>query len=321
MSARPFRYLAAVSGVCLILLLAGCGASGNAAASTGATATPVTVGGAKLRAVTTMSILADMIKQVGGAHVTVKNIIPLGAVAESYQPTPQDVRDIAQADVIFFNGHGLEAWLEALFQSAKNDRAPKVELSKDLPAVDVGSQDFKLGNPHFWLNPQYAVKYVEVIRDTFAQLDTANASTYRANAAAYIAKLNALDKDLEAQAAQLPVAERKMVTNHDAFPYFAKRYGFTIVGNILGNPEAALSAGDLAQLTRKVKSEHVKAIFSESQFNPKVSETLAKDAGVAIVANLYTDSLGSGSEAATYLDMMRYDMRTIVQALSGKASQ
>jgi ABC-type Zn uptake system ZnuABC Zn-binding protein ZnuA len=306
-----------------MLVLAACGSPGETptgTAAAGATTTAVTTGaGSHLRAVTTMSILADMIEQVGGERIEAHNIIPIGAGPEDYQPTPQDVQKIARADVIFFNGHGLEAWLDPLFASAKNDRAPKVELSKDLPAVDVGSADFKAGNPHFWLNPQYAIKYVEVIRDTLAGLDAAGAATYQANAVAYIDKLTALDQDLEAQANQIPAGDRKIVTNHDAFPYFAKRYGFTIVGNILGNPEAELSAGDLANLARTIKAEKVKAIFTESQFSPKVTETLAKEAGVTVVANLYTDSLSNGGAAASYIDMMRYDMRTIVAALDSKA--
>ena len=266
-----------------------------------------------------MSILADFIHQVGRDRVVAENIIPLGAGAEDYQPTPQDAQKIASADVVFFNGHGLEAWLQELFTSAGKPGLKTVELSKNLQAVDVGSEDFKLGNPHFWMDPDYAITYVEIIRDTLTQTDPAGATAYAANAQAYITQLRALDHELKGLVADVPQDERKLVTNHDAFPYFAQHYGFTIVGNILGNPEAELSAGDLADLVRKIQAEQVKAVFSESQFNPKVSATLAREANINVVANLYTDSLGNG-EAGTYLEMMRYDMRTIVAALTGKAA-
>src|SRR4051812_35896237 len=127
---------------------------------------------------------------------------------------------------------------------------------------------------------------------------------------------NMLNEALKQQAATIPPADRKMVTNHDAFPYFAQEYGFTIVGNILGNPESEPSAGELAKLVQAIKAQHVKAVFSESQFNPKRTKTIADEAGVTIVSNLYTDTLGdAGSGVTTYIDMLRYDMQEVVEAL------
>ena len=324
-------YVALLSG-CLALLLVSCSeTSGTAVATVETTGTAshetITASGtstiprAPLKTVTTMSILADLVTQVGGDRVEAKNIIPVGAAAESYAPTPRDVREIAQADVIFLNGHGLEGWLDKLLTSAAQPNVPQVELSKDLPALDVGDDDFKQGNPHFWLNPHYAMHYVEVIRDTLVNVDPEGSPAYHANAASYLERLVALDRELEALASQIPAADRKMVTDHDAFPYFAERYGFMIVGSILGNADAELSAGELAELTRKIEEQQVKAIFTESQFSPKVAEAFAQDVGVRVVATLYTDSLSDGDEAATYIDMMRYNMRTIVQALTGKPAQ
>ena len=191
----------------------------------------------------------------------------------------------------------------------------RVELSKDIAGIDA-DEEFTQGNPHFWLNPEYVTTYTTIIRDTLSQLDPAGAAVYQANATRYGATLTALDTELQTQAATIPEADRKMVTNHDAFPYFAQRYGFTIVGNILNSDEAELSAGDLAALVEKLRSAQVKAIFAESQFNQNVSQTLARETGINVIATLYTDSLGT-SEAATYVDMMRYNMRTIVHALTG----
>lgn len=269
-----------------------------------------------IKVVTTMSILADMVKNVGGERVEAENIIPIGAGPEDYQPTPQDAQKIASASIVFYNGHGLEEWLDDLFTSAAKPGQPQIAVSEGLEAVDVGSDDFKQGNPHFWMSAANGAKYVEKIRDGLIQIDADGKDTYTKNAAAYTKQLLDLDAELKQQAATIPEANRKMVTNHDAFPYFAKAYGFTIVGNILGNPEAELSAGDLATLATAIKEQKVKAIFSESQSNPKIAKTLADEAGVQIIADLYTDTLGdAGSGVTTYIDMLRYDMMTIVDSL------
>jgi ABC-type Zn uptake system ZnuABC Zn-binding protein ZnuA len=287
-----------------------------APAPTSAPVPTAAASGKTIKVVTTMSILADMVKHVGGERVEAENIIPIGAGPEDYQPTPQDAQKIAGADIVFYNGHGLEEWISDLFTSAAKPGQPQIAVSDGLQAVDVGSEDFKEGNPHFWMSAALGAKYVEKIRDGLIQVDPAGKDAYTTNADAYGKQLLDLNAELKQQAETIPQAERKMVTNHDAFPYFAKEYGFTIVGNILGNPEAELSAGDLAQLVQKVRQEHVKAIFSESQFNPKVAKTLADEAGVQVVADLYTDTLGDASSGVTsYVDMLRFDMKTIVDAL------
>lgn len=308
----------------ILLVLVGCGsAASSAPASTLATSsTPAaTTASSTIRAVTTMSILADLIKNVGGERVVVQNVIPVGAGAEDYQPTPQDAKTIAQADVLFFNGHGLEEWLDDLFTSAGKPELQRIELSKDLPALEIGSAEFADGNPHFWLNPQYTIRYVEVIRASLSQLDPAGAAIYAANAAAYSAELTRLDQELAAAFGAIPAADRKMVTNHDAFPYFAERYGFRIVGNVLGNPESEPSAGDLARLVQTLKAEQVKAIFAESQYSSKLVDTLAQEAGIAVVAHLYTDSLADGASGNSYVALMRTNATTIINALSGKSVQ
>ncbi len=274
------------------------------------------VPGQKVRVVVTMSILTDMVANVGKDRVVVENIIPVGAGPEDYQPTPRDAQAIAAADLVFYNGHGLESWLVDLFRSAAKPGQPQIAVSEGLPAIDVGSEEFKEGNPHFWLSAAYGARYVEKIRDGLIQVDPQGAATYRANADSYIKQLLAVNEELKQQAQSLPANQRKMVTNHDAFPYFAQEYGFTIAGTILGNPESNLSPGDLAQLTRIIKQEGVKVIFTESQFNPKITDALADEAGISVVANLYTDTLGeSGSGVTTYIDMLRYNMRTVVAAL------
>jgi ABC-type Zn uptake system ZnuABC Zn-binding protein ZnuA len=294
----------------LLLALAACG---------GQTATPTvnqpeSTGGAsggEVRVVTTMSILSDVIKNVGGERVTVENIIPLGAGPEDYQATPGDSQKIAAAQIVFFNGHDLEEWLEPLFANAAATQ-PRIELSAGMAAIDTGEGG--AGNPHFWLDPTYVMSYTMSIRDQLSAIDPAGAADYAANAERYLGQLKQLDTDLAARAGSLDPARRKLVTNHDAFPYFARRYGFTVVGVLLENPEAELSAGELSGLIEQVKAQQVQAIFAESQFNQKTAQLLADEAGLKKVVSLYTDSLGEG-EAGSYIEMMRYNMDAIVAAL------
>jgi ABC-type Zn uptake system ZnuABC Zn-binding protein ZnuA len=306
---RPWSHWLVV--ILLLSLLAACGAQQP---SGGSTAAPPA--GKKIKVVTTMSILADMVRNVGGDRVEAENIIPIGAGPEDYQPTPQDAQAISAADVVFYNGHGLEEWLDDLFKSAARPGQPQIAVSDGLQAVDVGSDDFKAGNPHLWLSAAYGAKYVAKIRDGLNQVDPAGKDAYTTNANAYIQQLMALNAELKQQAATLPQADRKIDTNHDAFPYFAQEYGFTIVGNLLRNPDSEPSAGDLAQLVQQIKAEQVRAIFSESQFSPQLTQTIADEAGVKVISNLYTDTLGdAGSGVTSYIDMLRYDMQEIVEAL------
>ncbi len=281
----------------------------------------------QIRVVTTMSILADVIKQVGGDRVIVDNIIPLGAGPEDYQATPGDSQKIADANIVFFNGHALEEWLEPLFENAGGSEQPRVELSAGFVALEADhageehadeehsdEHAHEEGNPHFWLDPTYVMSYTVTIRDQLSAIDPSGKAVYAANAESYLGQLEALDQELQGLAAQIPVERRKLITNHDAFPYFAKRYGFEVAGVLLENPEAELSAGDLSTLIESVKASGVPAIFSESQFNQKTAELLADEAGIKTIAVLYTDTLGSET-ATSYIDMMRYNMNTIVAAL------
>jgi len=300
------RYNLVALLLALLMIVAACGAQPAARYPTG---NPIKV-------VTTMSILADMVTNVGGVRVAAKNIIPLGAGPEDYQPTPADVQKIAAAAIVFYNGHGLEEWLSDLLKSAGKPGQPQIAVSDGLPAIGVGDPEFKDGNPHFWMSAALGAKYVERIRDGLIGVDPDGKELYTQNAAAYIKQLLELNAELKQQAATIPAIERKMVTNHDAFPYFAQEYGFTIVGDLLGNPASEPSAGDLAALVQKIKAEQVKAVFSESQFGPKLTQTIADEAGVKNVTNLYTDTLGdAGSGVNSYIDMLRYDMHTIVEAL------
>jgi ABC-type Zn uptake system ZnuABC Zn-binding protein ZnuA len=284
----------------IVVLLAGCGRQ-QAASS-----------GDKLQVVTTMAILQDMISRVGGDLVEVRNILPPGAGPESYQPKPGDAAAISAAKIVFYNGTGLEGWLNDLFTTAGGTNQPRISLSEGLPAIGA-SEEFNSGNPHFWLDPQYGMIYVERIRDGLSVADPEHAAAYRANADTYLAELRALDSRLLEQANTVPIDKRKLITNHDAFPYFAQRYGFEVIGTILPSADTGLSAGQVKQLIDLIKAQNVQAIFAESQFKPEITQQLAKDAGVKTVATLYTDTLDE--HAPTYMAMLEYNMNQIVSAL------
>jgi zinc/manganese transport system substrate-binding protein/manganese/iron transport system substrate-binding protein len=186
-------------------------------------------------------------------------------------------------------------------------------LGNGIPTIDVDGSP----NPHFWLDPSLvATHYVPAITSALSAMDPAGAATYQANAAAFIAQLTALDQANVAKIATIPLADRKLVTFHDAFPYFAAHYGFELIGVILPNVGQEPSAADLAALVEKVKAANVKAVFSEAQFRPELAHTLADEAGVTtVVTTLYNDTVGPPPDD-TYLTMMAWNVDQIVKALS-----
>ena len=189
---------------------------------------------------------------------------------------------------------------------------PRLVLGDGIPTIDVDGEP----NPHFWLDPSLvASHYVPAIAAALTKLDPAGAATYTANAAAYATELEALDAANKAKLDTIPVANRKLVTFHDAFPYFAAHYGFEVIGVILANVGQEPSATELAALVEKVKAAHVKAVFAEAQFSPELAHTLAQEAGVSsIVTSLYNDTVGPPPND-TYLAMMAWNVDEIVRSL------
>ena len=194
-------------------------------------------------------------------------------------------------------------------------RAPQASLIISTPG---GHHHHDECDPHFWLDPMNVVTYVANIRDGLISVDPAGAEVYRANAERYIAQLNELDRFIADQVAAIPEADRKLVTNHESFGYFADRYGFRIIGTIVPGVStgASPSAQQLARLTGRVRDAGVKVIFLETGANPQLAEQLARETGITIVSDLYTHSLSEADgPAPTYIDMMRYNVKRIVEAL------
>jgi ABC-type Zn uptake system ZnuABC Zn-binding protein ZnuA len=309
MNMRTFRR----GGIALIaiLVLVGCGGSGGAS-SPATSGSGVTPGPGAVRVVTTTTVFADIVKSVGGSRVNATSIIPPGVGPEDYEPKPDDAKRLADADLIVSNGVGLDDFLDRLLSSGSGGKTPRLVLGEGIPPIVVDGEP----NPHFWLDPTLVkTAYLPKIVTALSALAPADAATFEANAAAYESTLDALDAELKAKIDTLPAASRKLVTFHDAFPYFARHFGFELVGVVLANVGQEPTAADLAALVQKVRAAGVKAVFSEAQFNPKLAQTLADEAGIKqVVTTLYNDALGP-APADSYPGMMRWNVDKIVEAL------
>jgi len=287
-------------------------------------ATPAQVAssdGAGFLVVTSNTVLADFAANIGGQTVQVRALVPAGTDPHTFQPTPDSMKILSQARVVFFNGAGLEEWWDKTIRSVKKPDVSVIELAKGLATIKMpghshgghshaGGQD-----PHAWLDPNLVKAYVDKIRDALTRVDAANGARYAERARAYQAKLGELDGWIRVEVEGIPAARRKIVTFHNAFQYFANRYGLAVKGFVVASPGKEPSAKTLAALTSRIKEERIPAVFAEADFNPKMLEVLAKDAGVKVVTNLYDGSLSSGPPADTYINMMRHNVTQIVNAL------
>lgn len=260
--------------------------------------------GDRLRVVTSLELLADMARQVGGDRVDVNAILPSGADPHTFEPAPGRVADIARADLLFVNGLGLEGNLLDVID--QNAGGPVVRLAGGLETID--------GNPHLWLDASLAAGYVESIRDALIEQDSAGSDAYTANASAYLDVLAALDAEIAEEIDAIPPAGRRLVTFHDAYPYLARRYGLEIVGFVVPSPGQEPNAGDVADLVEAIRDQDVRAVFKEPQFNASVLELAADEADVRVLdllSDAYTDGVDS------YVELMRFNARQLREGLGG----
>jgi ABC-type Zn uptake system ZnuABC Zn-binding protein ZnuA len=301
------RILLVVVG--LAVLGAGCSTNQPAGSADG-------THGSTLRVVATTTQVADFARNIGGDRVQVTSLFKPNVDAHDYEPSPADIDTIARADLVIENGAGLESWLHDTVTSSGYD-GPVIDTSQGVRLRQLGGQP----DPHIWQNPRNAMVMAANIEGALAAADPADADVYRTNLAAYTKQLQALDAEVQRQLDSL--ANKKLVTNHDAFGYYIDRYGLQFVGSIIPSfdTSAELSGRDIRDLVAKIKATRVKAVFSETSLPPKTAETIAREAGVKVVEGedaLYGDSLGPpGSDGDTYLKMVRHNTRTIVHNLSG----
>lgn len=287
-------------------VLAACG-PGPSSAPSGAARLPVT---------TTSTVFGDMIANVGGDLVEVTSIVPRDSDVHTFEPTPDALQAVSRARLIVMNGLGLDDWLAETITNAAAHDTPLVELAVDLPGVELlPGEEPGEQNPHLWMAVPYAIQYVDRIEAALVAADPAHANEYAAQADAYRARLEALDADVRARIATIPSQDRKLVTFHDAFSYFATAYGLEVVGVAVEAPGQDPSAGEIAALIEAIRASGVKAIFSESQFPTELVDRIASEAGATVVAELYDDSLGD-PPISSYEAIINWDVDQLVEALT-----
>jgi zinc/manganese transport system substrate-binding protein/manganese/iron transport system substrate-binding protein len=260
--------------------------------------------------VTTTTQLTDFARVIGGDRVRVYGLLKPNVDPHDYEPTPADLEALRHADLIVKNGVGLESWLDRTIKSS-GSKARVVDTSTDVAVHD--------GDPHVWHDPIRAKAMVATLAGAMEEVDPEQRTVYAEAERRYLGDLDALDAEIRRQIDALP--NKKLVTNHDAFGYYVERYGLEFVGSVIPSfdTQAELSSRELSALVAKIKAAGVRAVFSESSLPPKTAQTVAREAGVRVVEGddaLYGDSLGPpGSDADTYLKMMRHNTRTIVDAL------
>jgi ABC-type Zn uptake system ZnuABC Zn-binding protein ZnuA len=265
--------------------------------------------------VTTTTVFADMVRNVGGDRIQVTSLVSKNGDVHTYAAKPSDVQAVANARLLVMNGLGLDDWLTRTIANASSTGTPLVKLGEGLPGVMLlPGQEPGTQNPHLWMDVGYAELYVDRIAAALEKVDPPHAADYQRQAAAYRQRLANLDAQVRAQVATIPIANRRLVTFHDAFPYYARAYGITIVGVAVEAPGQDPSAGYTAQLIDAIKAARVKAIFSEAQFPPRLVDQLGAATGAKVVANLYDDALGD-PPVTSYEAVITWDTAQLVQAL------
>lgn len=261
---------------------------------------------------TSTTLLADIARNVAGDRLTVDSLLPAGTDPHSYQPVAQDATRITESKVLIVHGAHYEDFLESLLESVGSPENV-IDVSTGLRLLS----DEQGTDPHVWLDPNNVIVYVDHIREGLAHFDPGGVEVYQANASAYIDELTELDTWIEEQVAQIAPQRRVLVTNHEAFGYFAARYGFTVVGAVIPSfsAESAPSAQQMADLIEQIRLYEAPAIFLDASDNPDLARQIAAETGVKVVGDLHLESLTEGSPAATYIDMMRDNVAKIVLAL------
>jgi len=297
----------------IIILLTSCNPPGIATAA------------GKLKVVASTTIVGDVVKMVGGDQIELTVLFPVDADPHSFSPAPKVIAEIETADVVFINGLGLEEALQNLISNTAEGKTVSVSKGIDTLAFDSTSSggqpegEHKPGSedPHVWMNPLNVKIWADNIVETLSKLDPSNAETFQLNSEDYQSKIDDLHNWILKQVDQIPPEKRLLVTDHNTLYYFAALYSFEIIGVILpgGSTLAEPSAQDIAQLEDEIASYQVPAIFVGTTVNTQLAERISRDTGIKLVP-LYTGSLSSqDGPASTYIEMMRYDVAEIVDAL------
>jgi ABC-type Zn uptake system ZnuABC Zn-binding protein ZnuA len=275
---------------------------------------PVVPGAPKV--LTTTTILADITRQVAGDRLQVDSLLPLGVDPHAYQPAPSDAAKVAESTVLITNGAGYEHFLTQLLENAGGNRLV-IEASAGL--TPLTSPDGGI-DPHFWLDPNLVIAYVENIRDGLSKADPEGAAIYTTNADAYIKELQDLDAWIKTQVDPLTPDKRIVVTNHESLAYFANRYGFDVIGAVVPSlsSDAAPSAQQMAALIEQIRSSGARAILLDQMDNPNLAKQISAETYTKVISDLHLESLTTpDGNASSYIEMMKYNVSRIVDACKG----
>lgn len=301
--------------------------TGLIAASLGAFGTPAFAQDKKLSVVASFSIIGDLAKQVGGDHIELRTLVGPDGDAHVYEPRPADAMALARADVILVNGLLLEGFMERLIEASQAE-APVTTVTDGANILNDpkgGHYHFVDGkaifhatpnDPHAWQSVANVKTYVQNIEKAFCAADAEDCATYKSNAAAYTEKLTALDTDIKAQIGAIPQDHRVAVVAHNAFRYFERDYDISFLSPQGVSTESEASAADVASLIREIREKRAAAVFAENIADSRLVEQIASEAGLALGGTLYSDALSpADGPAPTYIDMMRYNVKTLVSAI------
>ena len=276
----------------------------------------------RLNVIASFSILGDFVKNVGGDRVEVGTLVGPNGNAHVYAPSPADAKKVADAKLVFVNGLGFEGWLERLVK-ASGTKAPIVVATKGIKPLERAGEhghdhdhDHGRTDPHAWQSVANAKIYVANIRDALIAADPAGKDAYSANAAAYLAKLDALDRDVREVVAKIPADRRRVITSHSAFGYFQDAYGVNFTAPQGVSTEAEASAKDVAAMIAQIKKQKAAAVFLENVTDPRLVEQIARETGAKVGGTLYSDALTDDKgDATTYIDLIRHNLRQLASAL------
>ena len=277
----------------------------------------------KVPVIATFSILGDFVREVGGDRIDLSVLVGPGSDAHVYAPAPGDAKKVAAARLVVQNGMGFEGWIDRLIK-ASNTKARIVVATRGIKPLRApgghshghGHSHADENDPHAWQSIPNAKIYVANIRDGLIAVDPAGKEAYAANAAAYIAKLDALDKEVREALAKIPKERRKVITNHEAFAYLGAAYGLQFIAPQGISTDAAPSAQSVARIIRQIRQEKIPAVFVENIADTRLAERIAKEGGAKLGGTLYSDQLSPpGGRAGTYIDMVRHNIRELTAAL------
>jgi ABC-type Zn uptake system ZnuABC Zn-binding protein ZnuA len=281
----------------------------------------------RLKVVTTVAPLTNIVRNIGGERIDLQGIVPEGTDSHTFEPAPSDARLLSEADLVLVNGLHLETPTEKLAEQNKKAGATIYRLGDNTISEQEWIYDFSFPkesgdpNPHLWMNVAYARKYAELTRDQLAKLDPANKDYYDSNFTRYAAALDELDKGIVEAIKTIPEKNRRLVTYHDSFAYFAPRYGMTVIGAVQPADFKEPSPQDMAAIIDQLKKERVPAIFGSEVYPSKVLDQIGKEADVQFVSTLRDDDLPGDKDSPehTYIGMMLENVRTMTGVLGGNA--